>query len=297
VTYKGQKFSEADMKYLAAEYFGNFGVLRRVWELKRGSSKPGPADIARFYLPAFFKPGDASKDRATLIEALKQEFRGDVALDDPRLVKAVEQVADAEIAALGGEAAFKKKMDEWMGELAAEFYQKLIDYLRVKKHPLVSNMRDYHGTGGPEQVWNQVYFCYSAHYREHRGDENDMVIEGFLFANLDERGLTSFPAKIINNRPMFTVGANKPEHLWFPIKCRIIFDGKGKIVIKDARNAWIKLSNDKGDPLYAPTDLLLLDKPTISRPSGVSKRLLGNKFVGTELVRAGLLKVHKRYQW
>ena len=295
VTYEDQEFSEADMKYLAAEYFGSFGVLHRIWELKRGSSKPGPASGARFYLPAYFKPGDPSKDRAKLIEGLKQEFRGDLPLDDPRLVKAAEQIADAQIADLGGEAAFKKKMDEWMGELAAEFYQMLIDYLRVKKHPLVSNMRSYHGNGGPDQVWNQVYFCYSANYSEHHGDENDMLIEGFLFANLDRRGLTSFPAKIINNRPMFTVG-QQPEHLWFAIKWRVIFDGKGKIVIQDARNAWMRLSNDQGDPLYAPTDLLLLDKPTTTRPKGVSKRLLGNKFVGTELVKAGLLKVHKRYQ-
>jgi hypothetical protein len=306
VTHNGQAFSEEEMKYLAAEYFGNFGHFQgMVWELKRGPSKPGGSS-ARWYLPGYFKPG-TDMSRAALVDGLEREFQGNLALDDPKLVKGAEQTADIYVGALGGDAAFSKQMNEWMGELAAEFYQALIDYMRVKKHPLLANMRSYKASGGPQQVWNQVYFYYWAFYMEKEPqstgvdpdhpsaahyDDKDMVISCLMRANLDHHVDTSdLPARISGDDVIPTDGLSLVfKHLW-----RIQFDDAGKIIVQDPRNTWHYIHTDKDEPLYAPTELMPLDKLTTSRKSA-DKISLGNKFVGTELLDAGLLKVRKRYQ-
>ena len=75
-----------------------------------------------------------------------QEFRGEG--PDPNLRTAAEQTADGYIAHAGGPDEFRKQIDSWFGELAADFYQALIDNMLVEKQPLMANMRSYRAGWG-----------------------------------------------------------------------------------------------------------------------------------------------------
>jgi hypothetical protein len=168
-------------------------------------------------------------------------------------------------------------------------------------------MRSYHVNGGPEQVWNQIYFWYQAFYMEspidntgvdrddpssENYDENDMIIACEMRANLDHHVTTSdLPAKVSGGE---TIPIDSLS-LVFRNQWRIQFDGAGKIVVQDKRNAWQFVHTDKDEPLYAPTELIALAKPGSSRNSG-TKIQLGNRFLGTELLDVALLKLRKRYQ-
>jgi hypothetical protein len=184
-------------------------------------------------------------------------------------------------------------MAEWLGELAAEFYQELIRFLRVKKHAVLSNMRSYAGDGGPEQVWNQACFWYQAWYRENADtrDEKDMLIFFDLRANLDKPPpTTGYPAEITGN----DIKPKDDDSLYFGMECRIQFDGAGKIVVKSKKNEWRHHRNAYGEELYVPSNLAVLAKPGSTRETG-TPFALGNKYVGTELVSGGLLKIHRRF--
>jgi hypothetical protein len=295
---KDEMFSVEEMKYLAAEYFGNFGNNALAWELKRGQI------IDTLYLPAYFKPGE-SKGRAAFVDSIKHLYRSaGEELDSEKLVAFAERNADMFITQAGGEAAFEKLMNQWFGELAAEFYQALIDNMRVKKHPLEANMRSYRASGGPEEVWNQVYFWYSAHYSEasahERGfdglqDDSDMTIYCEMRANRDFNlygASTGLPATINGNDVTPTDGPSLLfKHLW-----RIKFDDdSGNIVVKDPHNGWLSLHGDDAQSLYAPTKLLKMTTLAPGRLRG-DVHELGNKFLGTELLKGGWLKARKRYQ-
>ena len=307
LTFRGESFSADELKFLAAEYFGNFGRIGElVWELKQGPSTVGK----RWYLPAFFKPGSPKKDRATFINGLKHEFRNDEPWDDPKLNGFAAQVADTWIGNLGGADQFQKQIDDWLGQLAADFYQTLIDMMLLGKHALMANMRPYNANGGPDQVWNQTYFWYQAWYREHgpldtggpedkragADDEKDMMILCELRANKDhidpKTGMTlPPPAEVSGNQ---TVPVDE-RALVFHNRWRILFDGSGEIIPDDPKNGWHNLTNNQGHELFAPTELLPIAKCETTRKSGDARKL-GNKFLGTDIVKAGLLKIHKRYQ-
>jgi hypothetical protein len=285
ITYKGISFDEEEMEYLAAEFFGNFGTFESGWQLKRGSSKPGGA-TARWYLPGYFKPG-GPKTRDAFVWGLKKE-----GYNAASGANSADVIADAYISSFGSEAAFSTQIEQWMGELAAEFYDNLIQFMRVKKHPLLSNMRSYGGGNGPEEVWNQGYFWYQAWYQENGDtkDEKDMIILFDLRANLDKYPSTGLPAEIIGN----DMKPKDSDSLIFNMEWRIQFDASGKIVVVDKKNEWRHLKNSSADELYAPSNMLTLAKPVSTRKTGDAFSL-GNKFVGSDLVSNGLLTVHKRY--
>jgi hypothetical protein len=274
-------FSSEEMEFLATEYFGNFGQLGPdFWELKRGNSKPGGAN-GRFYLPAFFKPG-GPKTRAEFIRALTSEGFTNAAA-----------IADSYIQSMGGEAAFAQQIKQWHGELAAEFYDRLIKFMRVKKHPLLSNMRSYRGGGGPHEVWNQAYFFYRAYYYENPNtkDPMDILVYCDLFANLDTYPSVGLPAQVSGSY----VIPDSTKALFFSNIWRIQFTGSGDIVIADKRNEWRNLQNNAKEELYPPTEMLTLAKPATSRKPG-DPFSLGNQYIGTDLVTKGHLKLRKRYQ-
>ena len=55
------------------------------------------------------------------------------------------------------------------------------------------------------------------------------------------------------------------------------------------------LTNAEGENLYAPTELLPIAKP-LSERKMAGPFSMGNKFLGKDIVEAGLLKIHKRYK-
>ena len=276
-TLGSSRFSAEEIKFLMTEYYGNFGRIAGGWELKRGNAKPAKS---RFYLPAYFKPAD-SKDRAHLQRAF-QFMR----LSDP------EGAAEDVVGQFESEAAFAKQVGQWMGELAAEFYTFLISAIRQQKQPLVSNMRTYEGQRGPHEIWNQCFFYYHAWYQENGDthDPKDIVIYTYLAANYDDYD-AGMPATESGGAVTVSGKVLHFYHRW-----RIQFDGGGDIVISDPRNEWQSIRNQKGEELFAPTELLLLGKPAAIRKSSERPSGAGHPDVGLELVRPGFARLHKRFR-
>lgn len=295
--HKGQKFSAEEMKFLALEYWGNFGqVAPALWDI----SKDRDPKAGVHFLPFYFRPG-RPKTRAAFIEGLRVIFKGPKeALDDPKMNEQVGQIADAHIAKLGGAGSFADQVEKWLGELAAEFYQMLIDTMRVQKHALIANMRSHRVDIGPDEVWNHALFWYEAYYQEHspftKGgtgveDEKDMVITCELRVNSDSPIPLDPPATISGNSLKPTQTSVMYRNNW-----RLQFDGAGKIVPKDARNQWQYTRNEDDEDLFAPTRLRPVAKPSRTRLTADDPHDLGNKFVGTELLDSGLLTIRKRYR-
>lgn len=301
----GQSFSQDEMKFLALEYFGNFGhlLLPVAWELKRGAKVKVNKNLERC-LTHYFKPG-AGKTRDAFVDGLKSEpnfKKPEEKWDDPTLNQELGKLADIYIENNGGVGGFEAQIDKWQGGEAAEFYQALIDYMRVKKHPLVANMRAYYPDRGPRDVWNHALFWYEAFYLERipdtkageLEDENDLIISCVLRVNLDDDLKRGLPAKILDNK---SIPLDDTSHgytnLW-----RIHFDGSGKIAMDHDRNEWIYIRNAASQELYTPTKLQAVAAPSKTRATdpNLGPLDLGNKFVGTELVDKGLLKIRKRYR-
>ena len=277
VKHNGQSFDVKEMKYLALEYFGCFGQLIPVWELKRGSNKVG-----KYYVPGYFKPGEP-KNRQKFIDALKTVY-------DPKLVDAVPDIADAFINSVGGEAKFEVLMNQWLGQLGAEFYRQLIAFMRVDKHPLMANMRGYYPYMEAVQVWNHCIFWYKATYQE-KDDEKDMLIDCDLRVNLDVPVDSGQPPAKVSGGQVIPDDKNTSS---YRCRWRIQFDDSGKIIVGD-RNEWNWIQDDKKGELYTPTKLQAVDKPSKTHNSASNPLDVGNVFVDLEVVDAGMLKLRKRY--
>ncbi|APR75989.1 Hypothetical protein A7982_01336 [Minicystis rosea] len=279
-TISGAAFDEEEMELLAAELFGNYGMLGKAWTLGAPWTLPGTTESGRFSLPAYLKPG-MPKTRAALVEGLEAELGPKGA-----------QVADALIAQNGGEAQFATNMAQQMGQLAAKLYDALTQWMRFGGHPLVSNMRDYTGFLGSVPVWNQIFFHYEATYVETAGtnDDLDMTIDCQLTSNQDTNPSPGLPARIVNGEVVPTSGSSMlHKHLW-----RIIFSHAGKIDAANPRGAWKSLKNVAGFELYPPTELYWIDRLSAT-PRYRSDNLMerGNPYVGRELL--AYLEQHLRY--
>jgi hypothetical protein len=285
VKHNGQSFDTVEMKYIALEYFGNFGRFLSIWELKKGKKKVGKYDVT-----GYFKPGEPKK-RQQFIEGLKSEFVGPKeSPDDPKINQQLGDLADTFIKDAGSESAFEKQMNQWFGELAAEFYGALIQYMREKKHPLMANMRGYYSNMGAMEVWNHCLFWYKATYEE-KDDDKDMLISCDLRVNLDVEHDPGKPAATVSGGQVMPDedGSLNYRCLW-----RIQFDGAGKIAAGN-RSEWKWIRNSHNDELYSPTKLQILDKPEKTQFQTTTPLDKGNVFVDLEVVIAGMLKLRNRY--
>jgi hypothetical protein len=288
--YKNETFKEIELKLLAAEFYGNFGLSAKVWELNQGEEIL--SDQPRNLL-AYLKPGNPKTVRA-VIEGLQRDYR-----PSDRDEVATRTNGWFQKRFNGKENAFAEQVNKWMGNAAAGFYQALIKLMRVDKHPLESNMRGYRGSDTPSAVWNQVFFWYRAYYMQNipLRDEKDIVIQCELRSNLDSYDASPVPGVSPNHLEVF------PDHdysLGFTHVWRIIFDDAGKIVTSDPRCEWRSIRNKDREDLYAPTSLLILGTPDNNMPTGkmdADRRLrVGNKHVSHDLLKAGLLKLRQRYR-
>lgn len=295
-SHNGQSFDEMEMKFLALEYFGNFGQMLPVWDLKPDGTQP----VGKYHLPAYFKPGKP-KTRDALIGAYKRVYATEHAFDDKTLTDISTEVADQLISALGGEANLETLVNKYFGELAAKFYQALIDNLRVKKQPLMANMRADGVNKGPEEVWNHALFWYQASYREHVPDESKgeaadeklMEIRCEMRVNMDDPVRTNqLPAEVSGNDikplPLMSIGYIA---VW-----QIRFDNAGNIFNSALDNGWLHVWNVSMEELYTPTELQAIDHLSKTRLTFSNPLDAGNRFVGTEVVDSGMLTIRKRFR-
>jgi len=263
-------------------------------------AEAGAREARQTYLPAYFKPG-VEKTEPVFVDNLKLAFRDPEHPDDQKLDRNMRATARSLINQFGGEVAFSQQIERWMGELAAECYQFLIDWLRLKKHPIVANMRAYEPEKGPEQVWNHVVFYYQPQYQEYLPfldndgpeDEKNMVVTCELRVNADLPPPldTGLPAEIKGGHVVPNNTSRSYVNNW-----RLQFDDAGKIITNKERNEWYYVLNTSNEQLFTPTKLRVMDKPSKTRASESNPHDLGNKFVDTEIVRAGLLTLRKRYR-
>ena len=277
----GHSFDEEEMELLAAEFFGNFGDIGGTpWKLssRRPAQTPGRWDVL-----GYIKPGE-DHSRANLVNGLKSEFA-------PR---EAESAADRVLAAAGGsEAQLRAYLDREFGRSGAEFFQAMQTTVNNDGHPLLSNMRSYYGTSGPEEVWNQMFFYLRAVYvqREHGNDKTDLEVVAEFYSNIDLMPSSGLPGREQN--AVVTPGTSGVDCQVYVHSYRLIFTDRGFVDQNSDRNEWRSIKNGNGEELYAPTDLFTLKAPRSSRKKG-SPFMLGNPVVGLEFLNHA--NIHQRYR-
>jgi hypothetical protein len=290
-----ESFSIEEIKYLASEWVGNFSNPERVWALEKGGVVHN--DLKKVYYPMVFKPGEPM-DAAGLAFAIRSYL--------PKETNPDEMARKT----LRSQPHLVGDVKGWFGELAASFYQALIDQIKVDKQALVADLRGAGALSGPAEVWNHAVFYYKASYEERTPDHGadadslDMWITCSIMANADlSPGTDPKTGELVSTgvpNPWNTSESRTSFQQW-----RLVFDGKGNILGKDTRNEWMhcNLSSATGSPeLYAPAFLLKMKSPTFvpNQPSSETTLQLGlgNQEVGSELVAAKtpLAKLRQRYE-
>lgn len=279
-TIHSASFTDEELKYLASEWFGNFGVVGFQWGLSSalGIPKPGRWDVL-----GYIKPG-GPKGRDVLLQGFQSEMPAAVATAK----------ADAILAQAGDAATLANQLKGALGKNAAAFFTGLQELIAKQGQPLLSNMRAYFGANGPEEVWNQVFFYYVATLVETVQtpfDDHDITVNCKVYSNIDHYPSTGFPATISGNS--VTPGTSGVDCQMYDNTWRLIFNGTGAISTSDARNEWQALKSGSGDDLYAPTDLFTIKKPQSTLRAGLSPFSLGNPALGTEFL--AYVTIHPRY--
>jgi hypothetical protein len=294
ITINGESFTLDEMKYLGAEFFGNFGAYEVLPTIKMtpfvtiGTTgvdvleclKPeGPHDVGQLALA--FMTFNSSAD-SSLALSYTQRWLSLYGSSDP--------------------AQFEAQMRVSFGIAAAFLFSHLMEYVYHRKEPLFGNMRAYQHGGGPEQVWNQALFHYEATLEENPDtqDRYDIVAKLKLTTNLDHEPVESrslaeraadLPATATPDQLNWTVEPSRArtfEHAY-----RLLFDDDGNIRPSDARNEWRRCRG--AGPVYAPTRLARLMPPSAIRRTSSDPDELGNPFVGRELIDRGYLRLNARY--
>lgn len=296
-TIGGQQFSLDEMKFLGTEFFGNFGAWTQVFELQ----PPYPAS-AKFWLrPRLlhelecFKPGGPY----TVDEAARV-----LMMLDPGSFTDV-QLATAFAFNLFGQkdpASLQASLTAKFGAKAVEFFDVLMSQLFIAKQPLFGDMRTTDPNGGPEQVWNQAIFYYSADFTENptTGDKQDIIVSLDIGANLDRefnpndslaRRAADVPASASSNK-MFgaidTGRANIYRHVY-----RLQFTAAGDLDAQNPANEWRSCIGGNGS-VYAPTRLAILNKCLTSPRTSPNSTDLGTPIVGMELLSK--MRINRRFR-
>jgi hypothetical protein len=279
----GRSFDADEIKLLATELFGNYGSTLSKWHLQRGAFD----GVGRFSLLAYLKPG-GPKTLAALAAALVNTVGREQA----------DQFAGRAIALEWGEAPFAEKFERELGVQGAGFFKALQTQIAQEGQPLMGNLRGYDAHRGPEEVWNQVCFHFSASYIETAGlnDPCDLLVLCNLTANTDKAPPTSEPPARVKAG---TVYPSKPgqSSLSYLHRLRLVFLRNGSLDETSAKNRWLSVKNHVGEQLYAPINLAIINKLDTKRRAAKDaedESLLGNPVVGLELLKE--LTLHPRFR-
>ncbi len=271
-TINGQPFTEDEMEFLAAEWYGVFGKDGDVLWLDTENIKPAGKDILYF-----LKPG-GPKDRQALIQGFSPFFAASEAVSR----------ADGWMNGDGGEQAFTANRRAAFGKIAANFFAFIQDKLCGAGHPLESNMRSYNGNESPQPVWNQAFFYYEATFEEtwprNPYNDHDIKVTCTLYSNIDNPPpTTGLPGTVTDNT--VTPGTSSTDCWLYKHVYRIVFDDDGMPNAGADENDWVSLQNDQGQELYAPQYLSTLATPSTSPAPGKDNTFLeGNPTLGAEFL-------------
>lgn len=279
-TVNGQSFTGDELELIAAELFGNVGSARVAFALRGTAPGMGPpqmfsksvpeglpfesdADekrearpvftngLGNLFYPMCFKPSEAKNANiGTLARALKAF--------DPTLGDSAVRLARQAFATMN----VQKLLDDWFGELAAQFYFALVECILKGKHALEGDLASQNSVDGPEQVWNHAVFHYVAEFvetnyrndpRTDTNDPHDVTLTIDLTANDDFRDFVVDPATGAVTRVSIDAPAGIAPNGTIDFKLgsrrrtsrqvlRLMFDDAGEISF-DARNEWISARN------------------------------------------------------
>lgn len=281
-TINGQSFTEDEMEYLAAEWYGVFGQDGESTWLDTSATKPAKKDILYF-----LKPG-GPKDRQALIQGFSPFFQPSDAVNR----------ADGWMNDDGGEQAFTSKRKADFGKWAATFFSFIQDKLCGAGHPIESNMRSYNGAESPQPVWNQEFFYYEATFEEtwplSPYNDHDIKVTCTLYSNIDKPPpTTGLPGTITNN--VVTPGTSSTDCWLYKHVYRLVFDDGGMPNVSAAENDWVSLQNDQGQELYAPYYLSTLGTPSATPlPPKTDPLIEGNPALGAEFL--SYVKIRDRFK-
>lgn len=278
-TVNGQSFTEDELELIATELFGNLGSGRVAFALRGTAPGMGPprmfsksapeglpfesvADEAREARPVFtkgfdhlfypmcFKPSEAKSPNVGMLERALRGF-------DPTMGREANALAIRAFASMD----IPKLVREWYSELAAQFYNALVECILKGKHALEGDLASLDPAAGPEEVWNHAVFHYKAVFSEtnyhndpakDNNDPLDVTLTIDLTANDDGRLPIVDP--ITGNVTMSSAGAparptrdggvdlSKANQRRSQQVLRLIFDRAGEITFDD-RNDWIASKN------------------------------------------------------
>lgn len=297
-------FSEEDLEFLAAEWFGGFGGKLIVFALDKRGTEPWHALLPDRYYTQLLKPSETKLPAPDLARRLEQAI---VAFNPSLASKAAEMAKKATARGNLGDLVAVT-----FAQAAVDFYQALIVHLYKNGNALEADLRGSGASSTPQEVWNHAVFYYEAAYKEilpaERWDpvnNNYMEIELLLVANYDypQPPSPGLPA-VVSQGFVDVNNARAPSR-----KVRFSFDiafdkGSGDMAKSDSRNHWRSCRDGTtNDELYAPAYLAELALVGVTPQTAESNtdpdpRVVGNPHVDLDLVSgpAPLLEVRGRYK-
>ncbi|APR81840.1 Hypothetical protein A7982_07189 [Minicystis rosea] len=296
-------FSDEELKFLAAEWYGGFGGKDVPFSLNGASNLPWPDLLPKQTYTMLVKPSDLTPPHAHLEKNMKQA----ILAYNPALTKEADTMAK-----FATRASFIRTGRVELGRAATSFFKTLDGLLFEKKHPLISDLRADGANNGPHEVWNHAVFYYRATYKEILpSDPTDPINNHFMEIDLDlvanadvQHPPSSSQPAVAGPNNGLEVDSSSLENRRSRQRLWIAFEAGTGAVRDDARNEWKHSKNKYGDDLYAPMYLGVL-RPTGTTPGTavanhdpVIDLANGNVMVDLDLVAEPnpLLKVRKRYK-
>jgi hypothetical protein len=206
----------------------------------------------------------------------------------------------------GTESGFQDHVMKKFGQAAAGLHKFLQERVLRDGLCLVGNLRAGSSKSDCSPVWNHPVFKYRSEFKEEpfKDDEKCIAVNTRLVASADaERVVGTMPARafdsVFGGQRVREMRKSRPGKS-SPPEIRLLtydvqFNAQGEIDVNHANNRWTKVANKKKRPLFAPTTLLVYDKPLSKRRSGTPFGL-GNPFVDWRVIKKNLSKVVDKFR-
>lgn len=264
----GTRFTRDELELLATEWAG-----RRMpgytggFFLERGAS----TSVGGKHVVWFMKPSD-EPEPDLVVQRYREAF--------PQLSESELAIVRREAAALDGDAV---RAD--FGAAAARFLGCLIDTVKVGGEAVIGDF----GPNKPErtglEIWNVALVYFAVEWKEmplQMRDPRACNVSIAIVTNVDTypQDAPSAPAEVIDGARL------KPGRYCqtFQQELELRYDGGGLL----QRTRWLSCGSG-GGRLFAPHTLVNVQHPGPASGSG-------NPFIGDELLRAGTLRLRKRFQ-
>jgi hypothetical protein len=314
-SYKGFRFSQAQIEFLASEWAGNykdqkFDAQQVMWDLNEtdddtipiGGDEPNNVPFLVFFKP--FQKVTPERFKNMLAEYLHIDLQKNIV----RRIQIIRDVKEL-IRKKGGEAKFADYIKDSFGNAVARLHVFLQEQMLEEGEVVTANLRSDEKNDGPSPVWNYACFLYRSWMEEEPslGDEKCIRVKNRTVWNDDDIDAIGIKPGFVTKQNR--VKENKNHCVFRVLKYIIKFDDQGKIDVNDSNNKWEDVTDGrKRNHLFAPQRFIVLKTPTHSRPeknpiyylqAGSLKDDdygLGNPFVDWRIVEKKLIRLIDKYE-